>query len=120
MYAPVPRLREFSGVCQSIGTPILRLEVDSEGRIAKLEFLRGSGCKPADQKLRHCLGYWRFEPATCNGGAMSEVMTLTINWHPEERDGGDPCRPQEECREEPAQEADGAADKVVGLDSDRP
>jgi hypothetical protein len=96
-YAPLPYLRDLTPSCGRIGTPTLRLEIDSKGQVGKPLFLKSTGCKAADERLRQCLRYWRYEPATCAGKPVPEILTLTINWHPEERKGEEACRPESPC-----------------------
>jgi TonB family protein len=93
-YAPLPYLRDLSATCGAVGVPILRIEIDGQGRVRGHRFLRGSGCKAADERLRQCLRVWRYEPATCEGKPVADALTLTINWHPEERPGEVRCPPE--------------------------
>lgn len=104
IYAPLPYIRDAAPTCKHIGVPALRLRIDEKGGIDEARFLKSSGCKLADEKLRACLVYWRYEPATCAGEPVAEVMTVTINWHLEERQVQDPCRPDEPG--EPTEDSD--------------
>lgn len=92
VYAPLPRIRDLTPSCGRIGPPTLELVIGTNGSVSKGRFLKRSGCKPADTRLYACLQYWRYRPATCRGQPIAERITVTIHWHPEERDGEDPCQ----------------------------
>lgn len=96
IYAPIPNLRDLTPACHTFGAPTLRLQVERNGRVSEVKFLKRTRCKSADRKLLECIRHWRYEPAMCGEKFIPETITLTINWEFEERQTEDPCRPEPE------------------------
>lgn len=94
-YAPIPYVRGLLPECDRLDLPTVQLHVAASGRIRKARVLKGSGCSAVDQRLLECTDYWRFEPARCESEPVSEALSITINWHLEERPvEDDPCKPE--------------------------
>ena len=74
IHAPLPYIRDAAAGCKHIGVPALRLRIDEKGGIDQARFLKSSGCKVADERLRACLAYWRYEPATCAGEPVAAAV----------------------------------------------
>lgn len=97
VYTPIPLLRDLVGECEEIAPPTLELEISVKGLVSSKRLLKSSGCPAADDRLQHCMGFWRFEPATCDGQAVTDKIILTINWHVEEVSTAEPCGPEPEA-----------------------
>jgi hypothetical protein len=94
IYAPLPYLRPLLPSCEQIGPPTVKLVIGENGQVLRYRFVRSTGCNAADEKLGSCLKHWRYKPAKCSARAVTECLTLTINWHLEEASGDqDPCGP---------------------------
>lgn len=98
-YEPVPSGSVLQERCpERMVAPNLLLEINSEGRIDSVDFVRASGCQSADEALRRCVSRWVFEPAICDGEPVSVTRGLLVVWdesvpaHPD----ADPCPPFEE------------------------
>lgn len=74
---PYPRLARRAG---EQGTVLLRLELDPEGRVARVEVLESSGFERLDRAARETLAGWRFEPRREDGRAVASSVLHRVTF----------------------------------------
>jgi TonB family protein len=62
------------------GTVGLRMNVDSEGNVTKVDVLKSSGSRALDRAARERLASWHFKPASRDGVAVPDVVEIEINF----------------------------------------
>ena len=60
---------------------IVQLEIDREGQIGNLQFLKSSGDTCLERHIRETLGAWEFSPATLHGEPVAVFYNLTVRTH---------------------------------------
>ena len=96
-YAPLPGIRDLTEECGHIGTPTIQATVGVDGSLGEVRLLKSSGCKTGDERLKACLRFWRYEPATCAEEPIAEDVTITVHWHLEETEKEPQCKPEVSC-----------------------
>jgi protein TonB len=67
------------------GTVILEATVDERGRVAAVDVLRSVG--PLTRAAVEAVEQWRYKPLVLNGRAQPFVLTVTLSFNLEDRDG---------------------------------
>lgn len=61
------------------GTPIVEVQLRSNGTVGDVRITRSTGCPAADKLLEDTLRTWKFKPASQSGKAVDTWLTMTIN-----------------------------------------
>ncbi len=61
---------------------VLKIAIDDDGKVTKVEVLRSTGSKLVDQPVTVAMYQWWFEPAKDGTGkAISDELVFPITWH---------------------------------------
>lgn len=74
---PYPRLARRAG---EQGSVLLRLELDHEGRVARVEIVESSGFTRLDRAAQETLSGWRFEPRREDGRAVASSVLHRVTF----------------------------------------
>lgn len=74
---PYPRLARRAG---EQGSVLLRLELDREGRVARVEVVESSGFSRLDRAAQETLSGWRFEPRREDGRAVASSVLHRVTF----------------------------------------
>jgi TonB family protein len=76
---PLPE--RFNGAKVRRTAIVLKLCIDSTGRVTDTIPLVSSGNKEVDAFYRHALSQWTFKPPIKNGQPMVSVSTIAVSWN---------------------------------------
>jgi TonB family protein len=76
---PTPRYPTTARVAGREGTVVLEAVIDEQGRVSKVQVLRGLGLG-CDEAAVEAVERWRFRPATLQGRPIPVLYTLTVHF----------------------------------------
>jgi protein TonB len=77
---PAPAYPVFAKRAREQGTVLLRVGVDAEGRVTRIEIEKSSGSQRLDGAALAAVKRWRFVPARSGGHAVAAVALVPINF----------------------------------------
>ena len=79
---PSPRYPASSLRRNETGEVLLRLHIDTRGRVASVDIVRSSSHTALDRAAVDAVKRWKFEPAMTNGQPVNESVTVPIAFAP--------------------------------------
>jgi len=79
---PPPDYPDAVGCLGLGGTTLLKVVINTEGKVADLSLLRSSGQVLLDQAAQERVQQWQFRPATRNGQPVSATIQVPVRFNP--------------------------------------
>jgi TonB family protein len=79
---PPPLPAKLASVKVQRTTVLLKLCIDTSGRVARTLVVVSSGSKDVDEYYRSAVAKWTFEPAVSEGERVKSVFLLSVGWVP--------------------------------------
>ena len=79
-YNPPPKYPESARRLKQQGTVLLKVDVDSEGKVLKIEIKESSHCEILDSTAVSTVSSWSFIPAKLNGASIPSQVEVPIKF----------------------------------------